>query len=379
MKILVVTTWFPGAHDPATGAFVAKDVLALAAENDVRVLHLVAPRLHDGGPERTEHGGVPVRRLVIHPGRPAHLARAHAAVAAESGWADVVHTMAFSTLLPFLGRARPDRPWLHTEHWQGVTSRRHLALPLRLAMPVLERLLLRPDVVTAVSEYATAPIRALRGSRPTAVVPCIAATPAVPPARRDRGRDGDHDATLRLVAVGFLNPLKDPGVAVRTLAELAARGVDVHLTWVGDGPLRAETEALASELGVRERLVITGAVAPADVGAHLAEADVFFLPTRRETFGVAIAEAIAHGRPVVVGATGAQREYVAPRVGALVDVQDPAAYADAILRVDEATRDLAAADVAASIGGAFAAERVVAGYERAYREAVAGPSRPGRS
>lgn len=369
----MATTWFPGANDPATGAFVAKDVVALAAENDVRVLHLVAPRLHDGGPDVTEHEGVRVQRLTMHPGRPVHLARAHAAIREASEGVDVVHTMAFSTLLPFLARARPPRPWLHTEHWQGVTSRSHLSAPLRLAMPALERLLLRPDVVTAVSEYATAPIRALRGARLTTVVPCIAATPAVPPRRRER------DATLRLVAVGFLNPMKDPVTAVRTLAELVGRGLDARLTWVGDGPLRAATEAAAREHGVADRLTVTGAVAPEEVPGHLAAADVFFLPTLRETFGVAIAEALAHGRPVVVGATGAQSEYVPPRVGELVSVQDPGAYADAVERVDAATRDLGATEIAGSIGGAFAPERVVAGYERAYREAIAGASRRGRA
>ena len=51
MRILVVTTWFPTPGHPAVGAFVARDVAALATHHDVRVLHLVSPALaDDGGP-----------------------------------------------------------------------------------------------------------------------------------------------------------------------------------------------------------------------------------------------------------------------------------------------------------------------------------------
>ncbi|WP_158288641.1 hypothetical protein [Ornithinimicrobium flavum] len=45
------------------------------------------------------------------------------------------------------------------------------------------------------------------------------------------------------------------------------------------------------------------------------------------------AEAVVSGRPVVVGATGGQGEYLDPRVGVTVDVQTPGAYADAVEQV----------------------------------------------
>lgn len=422
MRILVVTTWFPTPDHPAVGAFVARDVAALATHHDVRVLHLVSPALaDDGGPltsglpaddggaargSRGRSGADPdqvtldlpgmdpvtvrVRRLVTDLRRPDHLARASLAVRELSRGADVLHTAVFSTLLPVATR-RVELPWVHTEHWHGVTSTSGDSPLIRLATPPLRALLRRPDVVTAVSEMATAPIRELRGPRPTAVVPCVVAPPARVPARRDlplgdavsagargtapteadaavRTDAGDTEGALRLVAVGGLVPGKRPMLAVETLAALRDRGTDAELTWVGDGPLRGEVAERAAELDVRVRL--TGALAAHEVSAELARADLFLLPTRRETFGVAIAEALAHGRPVVTGDDGGFREFADDGVATFVDSEDAEFWAGAVLDVLDRTRDRSAAEIAATLGDRFTPARVRERYERAYALAV---------
>lgn len=372
MKILVATTWFPTPGSPATGSFVAKDVAALAENNDVRVLHLVAPQLAQGAPEQEDRGGVPVTRVVMDPRPWASTSAARAAIEELSSDADVLHTMAFSTLLPLRRGARPQLPWVHTEHWHGVTTRADLPLVMRLGVPLLLPALRRPDVVTAVSRMATAPIRELRGDLPTLVVPCIAQTPATVPPRHQRAGTTAEGAPLRLVSVGAMVPGKDPVLMVATLAELRRVGTNASLTWVGDGPLRAQAESEAARLGVAEHVRITGQVPSETVFAELARADVFVLPTRSETFGVAIAEALAHGRPVVVGSEGAQREYVRDEVGTFVTGRDPKDWAEAIVRTDAETAHVPAAQIAASIGRAFSPQAVVAGYEKAYRDAIVG-------
>ena len=412
MRILVATTWFPSPGHPAVGAFVARDVAALATRHDVRVLHLIAPAFADDGAAHvagaeTRHVldfpgmdrvEVRVRRLVTDLRRPDHLARAGRAVVAAARGADVLHTAVFSTLLPLAARRIPV-PWVHTEHWHGVTSTAGDSLALRLATPPLRTLLRRPDVVTAVSEFATAPIRELRGARPTSVVPCVVAPPPPPPtatATAQHESDGSplpgepggvsaHPSQagpvaarppgpLRLVAVGGLVPGKRPLLAIDVVAALRDRGREAQLTWVGDGPLRDAVAARATELGVTVRL--RGALDAADVAAELAAADLFLLPTARETFGVAIAEAISHGLPVVVGADGGFREFVDERIGAFVAGEDPTAWASAVEDVLLRTAALSVADIAATIGDRFAPAAVIAGYEAAYAHAAAsaGPS-----
>lgn len=151
MRVLVVTTWFPTRTAPGSGAFVARDVAALAQDHDVRVLHLVAPGVDDG--ERSlVHDGVPVERVPMAPHRPDQVLAAAREVRARAGAADLVHTVAISSLLP-LARWRPDRPWVHTEHWSGLLAPETLPPAVRVARPLAARLLRRPDVVTVVSEH----------------------------------------------------------------------------------------------------------------------------------------------------------------------------------------------------------------------------------
>ena len=345
MSVVVVTTWFPTAVAPSRGSFVVRDTHALALHEDVRLVHLVPPR-DDDGTRRLVHEGIDVLRIPMDPRRPDQVLRAAGQLRRALRGAGLVHSMAFSALLP-LAVHRPRCPWVHTEHWSALTTPETLPALARLGLPALSQLLRMPDRVTAVCEFLARPLRAVRGDRPTDVVPCIVEPGPVTP-RRNRA-----DGTLRLVSTGGLIPRKDPLIAVETLARLVEDGVDARLEWLGDGPLREETLARAQQLGVAERLELPGTVDGAGVRAALARSDLFFGPTRADNFFVSAAEAIVSGRPVVLGATGGQGEYVREEVGALVEVQDAAAYAAAIRDVDARTRSLDAQRIADTIGDAF--------------------------
>ena len=165
-----MTTWFPTSKRPSLGTFVEKDVHAIARDHDVEVVHLVPPGLHDG-PTHEVRDGITVRRLPMSTSNPAQIARAARELRPLVAGADVVHTMAFSALLPFAGR-RPEAAWVHTEHWSGLTNPSTLPAVWRVALPLLRRLLARPDLVTSVCEYLARPIREVRQG-PLQIVPCI--------------------------------------------------------------------------------------------------------------------------------------------------------------------------------------------------------------
>ncbi|WCI08604.1 glycosyltransferase [Arthrobacter sp. OVS8] len=100
-------------------------------------------------------------------------------------------------------------------------------------------------------------------------------------------------------------PGKRPLLAIRTIAALKEAGHDVHLNWVGNGPLRGEAEDLISELQLGENVTLVGMVPPAEVFAYFEQAHLFFLPTAHENFFTSAAEALSAGRPVVVPRVGA--------------------------------------------------------------------------
>lgn len=98
-----------------------------------------------------------------------------------------------------------------------------------------------------------------------------------------------------IVAAGRLAPEKGYDIALKAFAKIA--DPDASLTFVGDGPLRTELEALAGSLGVQERVTFAG-YAP-DIGPWLDRARVLLLSSWHEGFGAVIVEALGRGRPVV--------------------------------------------------------------------------------
>lgn len=362
MRITAVTTWFPTERAPWRGSFVARDLAALARLHEVRLIHLVPPE-DDDSTRRLSHEGIEVLRIPMRPADPASVARAAGALGPAMAGAQIVHSMAISALEP-LAVARPQVPWVHTEHWSALTNPDTLSRPARAALPVVSRLLRLPDVVTTVCEYLAAPVRAVRRG-PVRVVPCIV-EPYEPAPRRPR-----TDGRLELVSVGALVERKDPMLALRTVVELALSDVDAHLTWVGEGPLRQAVAELATDLAVAHRIHLVGTKDTQGVRQALAEADLFLGPTKGDNFFVAAAEAIVAGRPVVAGTAGGHGEYLTRSVSRLVASRDPQDWSDAVISLDASTLGLSAQQVAATIGDCFSSASVGAAYHRVYREALA--------
>ncbi len=101
---------------------------------------------------------------------------------------------------------------------------------------------------------------------------------------------------------------------------------------VGDGPARAEVEALMAPFGSRVRLL--GAVPHEALPAVYAAADLYLWPAINEAYGMAFLEAQASGLPVVAGRTGGVPAVVAEGVsGLLVPVGDACAFAAAAGRL----------------------------------------------
>jgi glycosyltransferase involved in cell wall biosynthesis len=100
---------------------------------------------------------------------------------------------------------------------------------------------------------------------------------------------------LVVAFVGKLIPRKRPQDLIRALQGLAS----THALFVGDGPLRAECEDLARRLGVPA--TFAGFLNQSTIGDAYASADALVVSSdRRETWGLAVNEAMAAGRPAVV-------------------------------------------------------------------------------
>jgi len=134
-----------------------------------------------------------------------------------------------------------------------------------------------------------------------------------------------------LFFVSRLEPLKRADLAVRALAEPAAR--DVTLVIGGDGPERDRLQTLAKELGVDSRVTFAGTLDDSALVSHLARCRAVVFPPRDEDYGFVTAEAFESGKAVITCRdSGGPTELVTPDTGFIVD-STPAALAQAFSAV----------------------------------------------
>jgi L-malate glycosyltransferase len=182
-----------------------------------------------------------------------------------------------------------------------------------------------------------------------------------------RAFDGDRRV---LMHISNFRPVKRVADIVRVFARVNAEIPSV-LVMVGDGPDRMIAEQEARDLRVDEHVQFLGKV---DVVAGLlASAEVFLLPTDRESFGLSALEALASGTPVIGANAGGLPEVVRDGVtGALCPVGDIEGMAAAAVRL---LRDRDLWHAMSEAGAADARERyslddVVARYEAFYEMAI---------
>jgi glycosyltransferase involved in cell wall biosynthesis len=116
----------------------------------------------------------------------------------------------------------------------------------------------------------------------------------------------------QVVRIGMISRMNDPvkrhDLFLRAAKRLAARFSQVHFILVGDGPLRAGLEALADQLGLRDRVDFLGD--RRDVPAVLATLDISVLPSASESLSNVILESMAAGVAVVAANVGGNPELV---------------------------------------------------------------------
>ena len=191
-----------------------------------------------------------------------------------------------------------------------VPAARRLVLVVLLHLPLGDEVGAPPELAArerdvlgaATAVIATSPWAArravdLHGLDPASVT---VAAPGVDPAPPASGGDGTN-----LLCVGALTPTKGQDLLIDALASVR------HLPWTCTlvGPLRAPAYVVAVRDAVRwhgldDRVRLTGPLTGAALDAAYAAADVLVVPSRAETYGMAVTEALVRGIPVLASDAG---------------------------------------------------------------------------
>ena len=293
MRLAVLTTSYPRYPGDAAGRFVADAVEHVRARGvDVEVV----------GPEQFRHYGIAYGHGVLGNLRrrpwlalfvPALLAGF--VRAARRLDADLVHA---HWLPAGWVAARSGKPYV-VQVWGTDVE-------LARRAPALARgVLQRARLVIAASNELADDARAL-GARDVRVIPSGVDLPA---------QVGEEAHPPEVLYAGRLSPEKG-------VLELVEAAEGINLVVAGDGPLRARVPGAQ------------GFVPHDELQRLYARAAVVACPSRREGFGVACLEAMAHGRPVVATAVGGLRDLVVDgETGLVVPPRDPGALRAALERL----------------------------------------------
>jgi glycosyltransferase involved in cell wall biosynthesis len=287
--------------------------------------------------------------------------------------ADVVHTHGTPSLLHVgpLAMLRQAPPWVHTYHFGNYP------LPSRRMMAG-ERFFSRfATELVAVAEVQRASIiQHHRLDRIGTIINGVEANPFLAdPERRARKRAELGVAPDDVLVGGIAVLTRQKGIThlLQAAPQLLKAHPRVRILVAGGGPLLEPLREEARALGIGDRVIFTGW--RQDNLELLTTIDVFVMASLWEAMPLALLEAMAARRAIVVTDVGDNRRVVDEgRCGVVVPPGDPAALAGAIdrLLVDPEAAAAMAARAQARFSSTFTVARMVQEYEALYTKAVAG-------
>jgi len=253
-------------------------------------------------------------------------------LASEARWADVIHLHAaysFPTLPTMLAARLAGRPLVWMPHgalqrWSGTRRRSFKAIwesACKAAAPA--NLVIH---VTSADEARQSQSR-FPGAT-AAIIPNGVEIPASIPARA-------RAAQLRLGYIGRLNEIKaiDNLIAACGLIRDRARvPFELRIAGTGEPAYEEFLRQKINALGIANQVTLAGEIRGAAKSDFFARSDVIVLPSHTENFGIVVAEALAHGLPVIAS-RGTPWQEVVTRACGLWVANDPQSLAGAIERI----------------------------------------------
>jgi glycosyltransferase involved in cell wall biosynthesis len=148
-------------------------------------------------------------------------------------------------------------------------------------------------------------------------------------------RDLRPDGAAHILWIGRLEPQKDPELALQVLAAMTA---PARLTMLGEGRLENSVRRRIAQMGLTERVTLTGHVA--QIEPYLAQAEALLITSRYEGGPAVAVEALVQGVPVVSTDCSflLQDLITCEEAGRIIASRDPAALAAALTQVSAVPR-----------------------------------------
>jgi len=374
LKILFIAALYPSQDSPVRGVFIREHAQAASLYNDIRViafddssksvrgLYKVSAGVENGIKTyrmRTKKLPIPKTKRLL---RWWGLLDLFRKMFREGYRPDIIHAHIYSAGAPAV--------ILGIVYNIQVIITEHLSVFPRRALSPYKKMLARfamkrAKIVLPVSENLKEHIQHYGINNKFCVVPNAVDTKIFFPAPNV---NINTNAPKRILAVALLVPIKGIPNLLGALQQTEIQRNDFLLDIIGDGPMRAEYEKLASELQLDNLVKFHGVKSKEEIAVFMRQCDFFVHPSLWETFGVVLTEAMASGKPVVATNVGALNEIVSEEVGLLISPSDKDALVKGITYMLDNFRAYCPEDIARYAREKFSYEAVGNRLNEIYRK-----------
>lgn len=386
MHILLLPSWYPSSADDVRGVFFRDQAVALRDHGHrvgvIAPFPLAARELAERGRramrvQRDPEEAVPTFRRG-YPGFPQRVPQLQhrfftraakdllRAYVEEHGAPDLIHAhvalhggVAGVDLAKRLGI-----PLVLTEHSTGFARSAYNRWQLRLAARALKEATLRIAVSPSLVEQLERTFPETAGLW-TCIQNVVANRFTSAP------RSSVTKPSVRFLNLGLMTEKKGQQDLLEAFSLLTADGFRAELWLAGDGPDRVALEQSARDLGLVEQVRFLGMIAPDGVPRLFSEIDVVVVASHYETFGLAAAEALMAGVPVIATRCGGPEHIVDAEDGLIVQVRDPSALAHAMRQIGENLSAYDSERLMARARARFSADAIATRLTEAYEMATA--------
>lgn len=331
MNILIIPSWYATNSNPTNGSFFREQAMALKEAGHNVIVAFVEVRLasRDLFSEKVDikdDNGIKTYRIIQ--GKIPKTGNIGTAIAFRRGLIKIIKNL--------YNRENIDIVHLHSCIWGGIGAiavSKKLNIPLvitehssyysRYRVKMIEKLILRysfksANKVISVSNSLREIISKYKSN--IEVIPNMVDCDKVLSIINKKNNLGE-EGQFTFLSLCYLKKNKGIDILIRAFSTYF-RGKEVKLIIAGDGPERENLENLSKELGILEQVEFKGALNRDEVYKVMSNCNIFVLPSRFETFGVVLIEALANGKPVISTRNGGANDIVTDENGILVDIDD---------------------------------------------------------
>lgn len=375
MNILIIPSWYNSKKNPTNGSFFREQAMALNEAGHNVIIGVVDVTLEKLSMEDKKvklYDDCGVKTYRLNQNKVRKTGNIGTAVAFRKGLLKVyseiikkekidiihLHSCLWAGLGAVLIKKKSKVPLIITEHSSYYARYKVRAIEKIMVKYVLDN----ADEVICVSKGLKNIISSYR--RDISVIPNMVDFKSFNNSHKEKG---EKIKGFTFLSLCYLNRNKGIDILIEAFAKYFKES-DSKLIIGGDGPERERLELLTNELGINDKVEFKGALSRKKVAKEMAECDVFILPSRYETFGVVLIEALASGKPVISTKNGGAEDIVTCDNGLIVGVDDIDQLGEAMKNIQNNYNQYNSEDIIKNCISKYSKEVVVEKIEEIYNK-----------